>query len=162
MIKNILIYLAIPILALFVSLSPAPAKEALPEISGWINGELRMTEFDTVSGKRGLWLERSYRNSSGVPFHAVWIEGSGEKGWSPSDKAESEDDGPLGSGASYRTISIDQQGALIEYHPVTGLSLSVKAGTKGTLTLESNVANEEEIISAAQTLIRNILKGEPQ
>ena len=49
MIKNILIYLAIPILALFVSLSPAPAKEALPEISGWINGELRMTEFDTVS-----------------------------------------------------------------------------------------------------------------
>lgn len=162
MIKKIVIYLAIPIMALFVSLSPAPGKETLPQISGWINGELRMTEFDTVSGKRGLWLERNYRNNAGVPFHAVWIEGSGEKGWSPSDKAISADDGPLGNGATYRTISIDEQKALLEYHPVTGLSLSVKAGIKGTLTLESNIANEEEIISAAQTLINEILKGDPQ
>lgn len=160
--KYIIISLAVLTLAMYPKFSPAIAADVLPEISGWINGELRNTEFDTVSGKRGLWLERSYRNSSGVPFHAVWIEGSGEKGWSPSDKPVSADDGPLGNGANYRTISIDEQKALIEYHPVTGLSLSVKAGTKGTLTLESNIANEEEIISAAQTLIRNILKGEPQ
>ena len=158
MIKNILIYLAIPILALFVSLSPAPAKEALPEISGWINGELRKTELDTVSGKKGFWLERSYRNNAGVPFHAVWMEGSGDRGWSPSEKTISADDGPLGSGASYRTLSVTGQRSILEHHPVTGFSISVKAGNKGTLTLESNIAAEEEMISAAEVLITEILR----
>ena len=63
------------LLALFVILnitvSHATAGDALPEINGWMNGGLRKTEFDTVSGKRGFWLERSYRNTVGVPFGAV-------------------------------------------------------------------------------------------
>ena len=119
---------------------------------------LRKTEFDTVSGKRGFWLERSYRNTVGVPFRAVWMEGSGDKGWSPSDKAISADDGPLGSGATYRTVSVAGQKSVLEHHPVTGFSLSVKAGKKGTLTLESNIATEEEMISAAEILLTEILR----
>ena len=158
MIKNIMIFLVIPILAVFVTFSPASAGEALPEISGWINGELRKTELDTVSGKKGFWLERSYRNIAGVPFHAVWMEGSGDRGWTPSEKTISADDGPLGSGASYRTLSVAGQSSVLEHHPVTGFSLSVKAGKKGTLTLESNVAAEEEMISAAEVLITEILR----
>ncbi|NLX85084.1 MAG: hypothetical protein GXZ00_05660 [Synergistaceae bacterium] len=129
---------------------------ALTEIDGWINGELRETEFDTVSGKRGFWLERDYRNNVGVPFHAVWMEGSGDKGWTPSEKTISADDGLLGTGAVYKTISIKDDKALIEHHPILGYSLSVKVGKKGTLTLESNIANEEEMISAAEILVNKI------
>ena len=150
------------LLSLFVILnitvSHATAGDALPEINGWMNGGLRKTEFDTVSGKRGFWLERSYRNTVGVPFRAVWMEGSGDKGWSPSDKAISADDGPLGSGATYRTVSVAGQKSVLEHHPVTGFSLSVKAGKKGTLTLESNIATEEEMISAAEILLTEILR----
>lgn len=154
--KIVILSLAMAVLFLNISLSWAQMTEALPEIQGWINGELRKTEFDTVSGKRGFWLERDYRNNAGVPFHAVWMEGSGDKGWTPPEKEISADDGPLGTGASYRTLSVKGEKAILELHPVTGYSISVKVGKKGTLTLESIIANEEEIIGAAEVLIGRI------
>lgn len=128
----------------------------LPDIDGWQNGEVRITSFDTVSGNRGTWLERDYRTISGVPFHAVWMEGSGDKGWDVSDQTLSAYDGPLGSGATYRTLTIAGNKAAIEHHPVSGYSLAVKIGKLGTLTLESNIANEDEIISAAEIIIKKI------
>lgn len=76
----------------------------------------------------------------------------------PPDKTISADDGPIGSGASYRTLSVTGQRSILEHHPLTGFSISVKAGNKGTLTLESNIAAEEEMISAAEVLITEILR----
>ena len=154
--KTIIFSLALLVLFLNISLSSAQMTDALPEIPGWINGELRKTEFDTVSGKRGFWLERDYRNNAGVPFHAVWMEGSGDKGWTPPGNEISADDGPLGTGASYKTLSVKGEKAIIEHHPVTGYSLSVKVGKKGTLTLESLIAAEEEMSAAAEVLVGRI------
>lgn len=154
--KTIIFSLALLVLFLNISLSSAQMTDALPEIPGWINGELRKTEFDTVSGKRGFWLERDYRNNAGVPFHAVWMEGSGDKGWTPPGNEISADDGPLGTGASYKTLSVKGEKAIIEHHPVTGYSLSVKVGKKGTLTLESLIAAEEEMTAAAEVLVGRI------
>lgn len=154
--KIILLSLALLMLFFNISLSSAQMTDALPEIEGWINGELRKTEFDTVSGKRGFWLERDYRNTVGVPFHTVWMEGSGDKGWTPPDKEISADDGPLGTGASYKTLSVKGEKAILEHHPVTGYSLSVKVSKKGTLTLESIIASEEEMAAAAEVLVGRI------
>ena len=154
--KTIIFSLALLVLFLNISLSSAQMTDALPEIPGWINGELRKTEFDTVSGKRGFWLERDYRNNAGVPLHAVWMEGSGDKGWTPPGNEISADDGPLGTGASYKTLSVKGEKAIIEHHPVTGYSLSVKVGKKGTLTLESLIAAEEEMSAAAEVLVGRI------
>ena len=154
--KTIIFSLALLVLFFNISLSSAQMTDALPEIPGWINGELRKTEFDTVSGKRGFWLERDYRNNAGVPFHAVWMEGSGDKGWTPPGNEISADDGPLGTGASYKTLSVKGEKAIIEHHPVTGYSLSVKVGKKGTLTLESLIAAEEEMSAAAEVLVGRI------
>lgn len=150
--KIIVLSFALLTLLFSISISSAQITGALPEIEGWINGELRKTELDTVSGKRGFWLERDYRNTVGVPFHAVWMEGSGDKGWTPAEKEISADDGPLGTGASYKTLSIKGEKAILEHHPVTGYSLSVKVGKKGTLTIESIIASEEEMITAAEVL----------
>lgn len=154
--KIIIISIALILISLNTAVSFAQTTDALPSIQGWMNGALRKTEFDTVSGKRGYWLERDYRNSAGVPFHAVWMEGSGEKGWTPPEKDISADDGPLGTGASYKTISIKGEKAILEHHPVTGYSLSVKVGKKGTLTLESVIATEEEMTAAAEIIAGNI------
>ena len=150
--KTIIFSLALLVLFFNNSLSSAQMTAAHPAIPGWINGELRKTEFDTVSGKRGFWRERDYRNSAGVPFHAVWMEGSGDKGWTPPEKEISADDGPLGTGASYKTLSVKGEKAILEHRPVTGFRLSVKAGKKGTLTLESIIAPEAELTAAAEVL----------
>ena len=154
--KTIIFSLALLVLFFNISLSSAQMTDALPEIQGWIHSELRKTEFDTVSGKRGFWLERDYRNNAGVPFHAVWMEGSGDKGWTPPGNEISADDGPLGTGASYKTLSVKGEKTIIEHHPVTGYSLSVKVGKKGTLTLESLIATEEEMTAAAEVLVGRI------
>lgn len=135
-------------------LSPQSATDAaeLPGVPSWQNGELRITVLDTVSGNRGSWQERDYITASGTRVHAVWIEGAGEKGWSPPEKSASGDDGLMGSGATYRTISIGDEKALIEHHPVTGYSVAVKIEKKGSLTVESKYASEKEIIDAAAAL----------
>ena len=84
------------------------------------------------------------------------MEGSGDKGWTPPGNEISADDGPLGTGASYKTLSVKGEKAIIEHHPVTGYSLSVKVGKKGTLTLESLIATEEEMTAAAEVLVGRI------
>ena len=53
-------------------------------------------------------------------------------------------------------LSVKGEKAIIEHHPVTGYSLSVKVGKKGTLTLESLIATEEEMTAAAEVLVGRI------
>lgn len=147
-------------MACMLTLSPASESANLPEIASWHNGELRMTIFDTVSGNRGLWQEREYRTNLGTPVHAVWLEGAGEKGWKPSGDGSSASDGLIGIGAVYRTTVITGQEGLIEHHPVTGYSVAVKIAKIGTLTIESKYADENEMLSAADTLVSGILAAQ--
>lgn len=51
----------------------------LPDVPGWQNGEMRTTELKTVSGNRGIWIERDYRTAEGTFFHAVWMEGRAKR-----------------------------------------------------------------------------------
>lgn len=152
--KSSLTYL---LLAFFLSISPNSSEAAgLPEISGWQCGELTTTVFDTVSGNRGKWQERNYRTGDNARVHTVWIEGAGEKGWTPPAADISADDGLMGRGATYKTLTIAGEKALLEHHPITGYSLAVKIDKKGTLTLESLNASEKEIIDAAAKITETI------
>ena len=92
-------------MTLFLFQTAAAAQTMLPGIQGWSAGELRETKFESVSGNHGTWLERDYRTAAGVPFHAVWIDGSGPKGWNTGKKEIAADDGAIGSGAHYKTIT---------------------------------------------------------
>ena len=141
------------VLALAFAL-PVFAAGGLPEIGGWQCGELRVTKLDTVSGNKGQWLERDYRTAAGTPFHAVWIDGAGEKNWNVQTNAATNSDG---AGASYTLTDVSGNKAVLERQPVTGISLTVKIDKLGTLTLESNNATtDEEITSAAVSLIKAI------
>lgn len=148
--KTSLVYL-IAIMCIIV-LSDIAAAAGLPEVSGWQSSALRITPFDTISGNRGSWQERSYITDSGTRVLAVWTEGAGEKGWAPSSENISADDGLMGSGSVCKTTIIDGERAFLESHPVTGLSISVKISGKGTLTLESANASEKELLIAATEL----------
>lgn len=156
------ILFVILILSLFALSSPFSAcalegTEKLPDIEGWTCGEIRKTELDTVSGNRGNWLERDYRTASGLSLHAVWIDGSAVKGWDAGKKGIISNDGPLGSGAVYKTADVAGINAIFESHPITGASLSLKIGS-GVLTLESKLGEENEIINAAAAIIGKIKK----
>ena len=142
-------------MTLFLFQTAAAAQTMLPGIQGWSAGELRETKFESVSGNHGTWLERDYRTAAGVPFHAVWIDGSGPKGWNTGKKEIAADDGAIGSGAHYKTITAAGYKAVLETHPITGLALSVRL-KEGVLTLESAIASEEEAIAAAETIINSI------
>lgn len=136
---------------------PASSDSAeLPEIAAWQNGALRITTLETVSGNRGSWQEREYRTDLGARVYAVWIEGAGEKGWTVPSGDISADDGLIGNGATYRTVMIASENGLIERHPTTGYSVAVKIAKMGTLTLESQYAEEYEILGAAETLVKEM------
>lgn len=150
--KKNFIRTVLPVLLVFLLSSYLYAGELLPEVMGWHNGELRVIELKTISGIRGHWVERIYRTADGMPFKAVWIDGAGEKGWTPA--SGDADDGRLGIGASYRTLEISGSPALLESHPVTGLALAIKMEGKGTLTLEADkYADEAKLTEAARELV---------
>lgn len=144
------------IIALLFAAVPSFAKYTLPEIAGAECGELRTTQLETVSGNRGVWLEREYRTYGGDTFTATWMEGSGEKRWFiPKDKISAED-GPLGTGAEYETLQVRGNNAVFEDHPIVGLSLAVKIEKVGTLTVDSQNSDKESLISFAENLIDGI------
>ena len=127
---------------------------ALPEVDGWTCGPLRETQLDAVSGHQGQWLEREYRTANGVKFLAVWMEGAGPKLWKP--VAEVGEGGETSGGESAEKISVAGHGAMLESRPVLGLSLVVKLGKDGVLTLESQSADRDELTRAAETLIEQM------
>ncbi len=120
----------------------------LPEINGWTNGELRETKLETISGNHGDWQEREYRTSGGAKFLAVWMEGAGPKLW-----RRTAETGEARGEESAKTVAVAGRDATLESRPVLGLSLVVKVGTDGVLTLESQSVNEDELTEAAEILI---------
>lgn len=127
---------------------------ALPEIDGWTCGPLRETQLDAVSGHHGQWLEREYRTANGAKFLAVWMEGAGPALWKP--VTEVSESGETSGGESAEKISVAGRDAMLESRPVLGLSLVVKLGKDGVLTLESQSADKDELARAAETLIEQM------
>ncbi|MDO4952801.1 MAG: hypothetical protein Q4E34_03120 [Synergistaceae bacterium] len=127
----------------------------LPDIEGWFNYDVRTTKLNTVSGYQGEWIERGYRTAQGVPCHAVRINGAGPKGWKAKQISGTADDGLLGEGATFKSLTICGFAAEFDRHPAHGCSLAVRL-PDSVLTLESKYASEAEIIQIAETLIKKI------
>lgn len=133
-----------------LAVSQAFAAE-LPEVDGWTCGPMRETQLDAVSGNHGQWLEREYRTANGAKFLAVWMEGAGPALWKP--VTEVGENCETSGGESAEKISVAGYDAILESRPVLGLSLVVKLGKDGVLTLESQSADKDELARAAETLI---------
>ena len=132
----------------------------LPEVEGWTCGPLRETQLDAVSGHQGQWLKREYRTANGAKFLAVWMEGAGPKLWKP--VTEVGEGGETSGGESAEKISVAGRDAMLESRPVLGLSLVVKLGKDGVLTLESQSAGKDELTRAAETLIEQMETAEAE
>lgn len=151
------LYLLLSLIA--PSLVSAQGTPSLPEIPGWDCGTLRTTNFDTVSGNQGTWLQRDYRSASGASFRATLMTGKGPSmpGFPP-DGIDT-NDGFIGVGSSYRTLEICGYRATAEIHPVLGASVAVKLAD-GYLTLESGPygMSAEELIDVSSQLVSSMPK----
>jgi hypothetical protein len=133
----------------------AAADVSLPEVRGWECGEPRVISFDSVSGSQGFWWERDYRTPEGTRFKATLMGGKGPKYYNQPAHGIESDDGPFGSGGTYETIMVGGYRAVLETHPILGVSLAVNASDAGcVLTLEAgNWTPPGEIIGAAEILL---------
>ena len=125
----------------------------LPEIESWTSQHRQEIPITTVSGNKGFWIERSYRTDRGTKLNEVWISGVGEKNWKQNELETINNDGPFGNGSTYKTIKIYHYIASFEKHPIIGSSLTIKVSPFGTLTLESELASEEELVSASKKIL---------
>ena len=91
---------------------------------------------------------------------AVWMEGAGPKLWKP--VTEVGEGGETSGGESAEKISVAGRGAMLESRPILGLSLIVKLGKDGVLTLESQSADRDELTRAAETLIGQMEAGKAE
>lgn len=125
----------------------------LVDVEIWTCFPARETVIKSVSGIQGFWAQRDYRLPSGALVHAIWISGKGTDIRLAFGNDVSSDDGPLGSGNTYRTFSQEGLRFIFENHPVLGKSLIIPIPSKGTLTLESMMASEQELIDTAKKLL---------
>ena len=158
----------------FANIADISEEKLLPKIEEWQNGELKITKLDAVSGYKGIWLEREYKNSGGRVFLVTRMDGDGVKGWKLNQEITDEtNDGPIGSGATYRIVKIYAKkhnsysdfssqnkstvytGAL-SIHPLTGVSIVTSLNKKTTITIETRNATESECIKALTTIIESI------
>lgn len=111
---------------------------SFPEIPGWNKGEVTTTELETPSGDQGSWSELTYsRETDRHSILVVVLKGPGTS-WSGLPKGNvSAKDGPIGSGATYRTTTILNFPAVLEIHPLTGSSLVVTPSEDTTFTFEA-------------------------
>ncbi|HOR54102.1 MAG TPA: hypothetical protein PLM30_02650 [Synergistales bacterium] len=114
----------------------------LPDIPGWDSGDLATEEYETPTEQLGCRMERLYRRQAdNHSILVVWVRGPGTL-WQGFPEGEvSADDGPIGSGATYNTLDIDDHRAVLECHPLVGKALSVAIAPDFTLTFETTFAD---------------------
>lgn len=129
---------------------------SLPDISGWSSGAVTATELETPSGDQGIWLEKTYsRMTDRHSILVIVLKGSGTSWSGLPEGPVSADDGLIGSGATYRTITVTGFPAAIENHPLTGSSLTVTVARDETFTFET-AFDDVDLEEFAEELLKDI------
>ncbi len=131
---SLFIAMAIPLVSwAFPADPPAPG-----DIPGWNSGEIIITTLETSSENLGYWVERSYsRQTDGHSVNVIIMKGPGTVWRGLPDGTVSADDGPAGSGATYRSVRIGPHKGVMEWHPLTGRVIVVELAPGLTATFET-------------------------
>ena len=158
MITKKLLRAALALISLVLSIGASEAAPlSLPEIDGWMCGEIRSVDFDAVSGNQGYWRERGYTTPSGASVNAILMGGKGPGGLRAPSIGTNSSAGVYGDGGTFRTLRAGGFPAILENRPLIGLSLSVNLGD-AAVTFESGTfaLTEDEFIEAASVIIRSM------
>lgn len=100
-----------------------------------------------------LWIRREYRDTRGTRFHVQVMRGKVFASWGVSPRDGEGSDAPLGFGATYKTVEIPQGLAVVERHPMWGLSVVLKTG-ESVITVETQDGPEEDALRLAAELAK--------
>lgn len=154
--------LAAFLLAIFPNFGDSLEKDIfLPDIPGWNKGEVTTTVLESPSGDQGSWLELAYsRETDRHSILVVVLKGPGTS-WSGLPKGNvTAGDGPVGSGATYRTTTVLGFPAALEIHPLTGSSLVVTPSEETTFTFET-AFEDVDLEGFAENFLKDV-NGERQ
>lgn len=146
--------MVLAILLIALPLSGAVGGWTLPEITGFIGGETTRTALEAPAGNYGDWLARTYVGPGGRSVKVTLMAGQGAGRLSVPPEGFRGDDRPLGFGSVYEGLTVEGRGALLEEVPTLGLALAIAVADQETLTLESQSLGRDELIRAAEELIR--------
>ena len=134
--------------------SGAESIPSLPEIEGWVCGELRTVQLDAVSGNQGYWQERDYRTEGGVSLKATLLWGTGPRFYNQPTAGVSASAGE----ATYEIVSIGGFKSTVERDPLLGYSVAVNAFDRMfSLTVECDpYVNRDELLRVVEALLEGI------
>ncbi|MDO9508009.1 MAG: hypothetical protein Q7I97_01480 [Thermovirgaceae bacterium] len=159
---GVMVLMAAILLAVLPNIGdPLEKNLTLPDIQGWNKGEGTTTVLDSPSGNQGVWLELIYsRKTDRHSVLVVVMQGPGTA-WSGLPKGDvSDDDGPIGSGVTYRTTTVLGFPAALEIHPLTGRTLVVAPAEDATFTFET-AFNDVDLEGFAKEILKGV-NGESQ
>jgi|GEM_PF-466732 len=148
------------LVALMGSPSFGAVKYNLPEPEGWHIVSYEERRFETPKADLGYMLQQKI--SSGLEkADVILMAGAGPGRFYVPDGNISEDDRPIGFGATYETTRIKGFRSVMEDYPYIGISLSVQLPGTQTLIIESDNMSKEEIKGLAEIYVDKIINETP-
>ena len=117
-------------------------------------------ELSAPSGNYGTWHQRLFID----PFRRALVVnllcgmGPGELVIPPGPV--SQDDRPVGFGATYETIEIEGFHGILEYYPYAGYAFAVSLPDSCTLCIESKALSKEQLYGVTEFLVRSMFPSE--
>jgi hypothetical protein len=125
-----------------VSADPHPQ---IPVIEGWkiITEEVR--DLTIPDKDLGWFIQQVLRSQNNRTVKVMLLTGSGPGELYIPEGNISQDDRPLGFGATYETFEMEGFRGIIEYYPYIGTALSLKLSPEATFILESQSLDSSEL-----------------
>jgi hypothetical protein len=158
--KNVLLYMFLCCFFLYMSagvLFGETSQITIPDVPGWTVTCTKTRILTSATEEQGRMTERIYKKNDGFEVVKVLLlQGPGTKWLSFPRKDAGGGDGPVGTGATYRTIEILGKEGVLEHHPVLGYSLAIRLENEKTLTFETS-ASKTTLMAFSKQLLRSII-----
>lgn len=140
----------------FTSVSQAEDMPVLPLISGWEVTNEQIKELKTEKMHLGWYIEQDINSQVHQQVKVILLTGSGPGSLYIPEGNISNDDRPIGFGATYSTLEIMGLKGVLENYPYVGMALSIRISPQSTLTLESRTLSRKKLISLTTEYIKRI------
>jgi len=129
----------------------------IPDLEGWEPVEEMFKDLSAPSGHYGTWHHRTFRDPAGRRITVNLFSGAGPGELYVPPEPVSQDDRPIGFGATYRTIQLEGFSGILEYYPYMGYSLALSLPEMSTLCVESGSLSEVQVIRIASELAKYLV-----
>lgn len=145
--RQLFILLLVLTFSLFTGPIPVSAGShpKIPVIEGWKVVTEETRDLAIPDKDLGCFIQQKIRSQNNRIVQVMLLTGSGPGELYIPEGNISQDDRPLGLGATYETFDMEGFRGIIEYYPYIGTALSLKISSEATFILESKSLNSSEL-----------------